>query len=651
MALSLSFLGGFQAVADGAPVRLPTRKAEALLAHLACRPGAALSREWLATQLWPRSAEAQSRASLRQTLAAIRKALTETDAGSIEATGDAVFLKAANLFVDVPRFETASSSESPSAWAEGASLYRGDFLSGFSVPEEPFEEWVRGERGRLRRAAVDLSDRLIDHYLSIGEIDKGVNIAEDLLRLDRTHEPAYRALMRLHAAAGARADALKAFERCRTVLADDLGIEPSEETRALKQEVVRDSEAAKPVGVEPPVVAVLPLANLTGDSANDTLALGIAEDILMNLSRFRPLQVISRASSFSCAGRGLSAVDIGRELGAHYLLEGSMRRMGYNLRFAMRFESASGRQLWAETFDANFGNIANIHDEIAAKVAAALMLHIDDERLSDAKQQTTSDLAAYDCWVRGWDRLFDGTVESDLSARQFFRKAIDIDPNWARPYAGMSLSHFNEWSCQAWDKWEENEREAFRYASEAVRLDPSDHIGQCILGRIVLIRRRFDEAEMHLERALELNPNDPFCLTAVSWAFAHTGQPERAIELGLKALRLNPVHGAWAMVGLAMAQFLVGNRADALKIAEMAPDSHVDTRAFLASGYALTGDMDKAEAHLAQFYKNFREKITFGREPEPLEPYRWILRVHPYRRQEDIDVLTEGLGRAGLPTG
>ena len=136
------------------------------------------------------------------------------------------------------------------------------------------------------------------------------------------------------------------------------------------------------------------------------------------------------------------------------------------------------------------------------------------------------------CWLRGMRTMRLGTREADLEARRDFERALSIDPAYARAHSGLSLSYFNDWSCAAWDRWDENERKAFEHALEAARLDEHDHVTHCILGRILVCRREFERAAEHLARALALNPNDPDVLAHLALGRAYLGEPELGLELG-----------------------------------------------------------------------------------------------------------------------
>lgn len=396
-------------------------------------------------------------------------------------------------------------------------------------------------------------------------------------------------------------------------------------------------------------IALAPFDNLSGDPAQDHLARGFAEDIAAALSRFGALDVVYPRAVAALARERHGESDDSAV--APYVLRGSVRRADEVIRISTQLvETSSARQIWADRYDATAGNLLSVQDEIAARIAAALAIHVDDRRLAQAKRRPLSSLETYDCWLRGLECLRQGTVEADAEARRFFERALELDPLYARAYTGLSLSHFNEWSCQAWEKWDEKEQLAYDYAYRAAQLDDADAIVQVMLGRILLYRRRFDEAAHHVERALVINPNDTDVLVHASLCRAYLGQPRDAYELATRAMRLNPFFPAWYAAPAALALFLLGRDAEMIEIARRGPSSmFVDMPAFLAASYALNGDPGQARHYLGEFMLDLKRRITFGREPEPGEPLRWLLHVNPFRRPEDAERLAQGLRLAGLP--
>jgi tetratricopeptide (TPR) repeat protein len=312
-------------------------------------------------------------------------------------------------------------------------------------------------------------------------------------------------------------------------------------------------------------------------------------------------------------------------------------------------EVANGRQIWADRYDATATDLHAVQDAIAARIARTLAVQVDEARLGVARRAPLTSLDVYDCWLRGLDCIRRGTVEADVEARRYFERALEIDPAYARAYAGLSLTHFNEWSCQAWAHWDENERLAHAYAQRAVALDQSDAMAQVILGRILIYRRRYDEGAHHLERALLLNPNDTDVLVHAALGQAYLGDPESALATATKAMRLNPRYPPWYAAPAGLAMFMLGRDRECLDVVAAAPTRmFVDVAAFAAASAALSGDMTTAKRQLREFLEDFRERIGFGRAAEPGEALRWLLHVNPFRRVEDGARLARGLALAGL---
>ena len=223
----LSLLGGFEIGGAMPPGAAFTRKARAMVAYLALQPGRLQSREKLAALLWGGNGEAQARTSLRQALAGARQAIT------IETEGDAVSLDLDGIDFDVARFEALAAGETPDVLEQAVSLYRGDLLDGFSLKEEPFEDWLRVERERLRGLAVRALEKLISHAEAAENMAGAVTAALHLLSLEPLREDIHRVLMHAYAAQGRFNLALKQYEICRAALENELGIQPDRETKAL----------------------------------------------------------------------------------------------------------------------------------------------------------------------------------------------------------------------------------------------------------------------------------------------------------------------------------------------------------------------------------------------------------------------------------
>ncbi len=238
----LQVLGGFELRdPSGALVRLPTRKAEALLTYLALAAEQAPARDSLTALLWGEVSEQNARATLRQTLSLIGKALGR---GALLAQGQAVALAPGALATDALEFARCRSGEGDAeTLARAAALYRGELLAGLAVNEPSFEGWLLVERERLREHAIDLLAHLVGIHRKRGELGSAIQAALQLLRLDPLLESGHRALMRLYMQQGRRGAALRQYQACVSVLERELGAAPELETRRLCNEFLRRQEA------------------------------------------------------------------------------------------------------------------------------------------------------------------------------------------------------------------------------------------------------------------------------------------------------------------------------------------------------------------------------------------------------------------------
>jgi len=394
-------------------------------------------------------------------------------------------------------------------------------------------------------------------------------------------------------------------------------------------------------------LAVLPAEVMAGEPGADVFARGLVEDICIELSRFRSLEVIAPDSARRAVEERLDPAALGRTLGAEYLLFATVRAASGRLRVGARLvEAASGHQIWADRYEADLAEVFAVQDRIAQAVVSALSIGIDARELARARGRAPDRLDAYACWVKGMACLRAGTAEGDREARGLFQRALEIDPAYARAHAGLSLSHFNDWSCSAWERWDENEREAYLHAAEAARLDGRDHVAHFILGRILIYRRDFDRGAEHLGRAIALNASDADVLAHASLGHAYLGDPERGLALGTAARRLHPFHPEWYLAALAVNHYFARQPFEAVALLERAPDAYVDSRAFLAACYADLGDLARARENARRFLARFARNIVPG--AAPADAISWVLRINPLRRAEDRDHLLEGLARAGI---
>lgn len=302
----------------------------------------------------------------------------------------------------------------------------------------------------------------------------------------------------------------------------------------------RNVETAVPDPIRRPSIAVLPFANLGGDPEHDYFADGVAEDIMTALSRFRWFAVVSRNSSFAFRGRSVGLTEIGRALGARYLLEGSVRRSPGSVRISAHLvDAANASQLWAERYDfggsLEVGEMLSMQDRIAEQVAGA----IEPELL-----RSESSLAAkrlHRGSTTGWDMVHRGAwlfrkvgCETHRQARELFRQACRVDPDL--PEAHLWLARVDA-GLVAYG-WSDDEA-----AEKAIESSPSFALGHLVLGMARVLSGDAVAAIAPLEHGLRLNPHDPQNFVwnnLLAWAHFFAGMPAKALVCATRAMKIRP---------------------------------------------------------------------------------------------------------------
>jgi TolB-like protein len=290
-----------------------------------------------------------------------------------------------------------------------------------------------------------------------------------------------------------------------------------------------------------PSIAVLPFDNLSGDPEQEYFADGISEDLLTALSRIRWLKVIARNSSFSYKGQLLDIRDIGTELGARYVLEGSVRKGGARVRItAQLIDAWDGQHTWAERFDRELIDIFDVQDEIVRTIAGAIEPEIGLAERERAHAKPPENLDAWDLYQRGMWHMWQYARDDNARAQALFREAIALDPNLAAAHANLAHIHFLDAVAFLGDSVDESIDQAITCARRAVAIDDKEAIGHWALGRANTARGLIRDAIAELRIALNLNPNFALARYALGFACCVSGQPEEGLPHIREAKQLSP---------------------------------------------------------------------------------------------------------------
>ncbi len=277
----------------------------------------------------------------------------------------------------------------------------------------------------------------------------------------------------------------------------------------------------------------------------------MTDDIITALSRLQGLFVIDRNSAFAYKGKPVKAQQVSRELGVHYLLEGSVRKEVNQLRItAQLVDATTDYEIWAERYDRPLQDIFALQDDIVRKIVTTLKLQLTLQEQGVLVRKTTDNLEAYDDLLRGLESLGGveslggGTKEANAKARQMFEHAVQLDPQYASAYAGVGLTYLIDWESQ-WNTDPQILGRADELAQKAVALDDSLPAAHGILSQIYLFKKQHDQAVAEAERAIALDPNRADGYVDLALILRFSGRAEEAVESMTKAMRLNPRYPAY----------------------------------------------------------------------------------------------------------
>jgi len=398
-----------------------------------------------------------------------------------------------------------------------------------------------------------------------------------------------------------------------------------------------------------PSIAVLPFTNMSGDPEQEYFSDGITEDIITELSRFQSLFVIARNSSFTYKGQAVDVKRVGRELGVHYVVEGSVRKAGQRVRItAQLVDTANGNHIWAEHYDRDLEDIFAVQDEVAQTIVSVLPGRLDDAAFERAKRKPTENLTAYDYVLRGI-KIFKHMTRGDCAkAGQMFTRAIELDPEYARAHTLLAntliWSVFMEWSTkEVLDK-------ARECCDVALTFDDKDSRAHAAIGFVLFLRRQDVESENHFQKAMMLNPNDPDI--AAFWAdvLVYLGRWEEALEWINKARRLNPFHPEYYDWYRALVLYSAHQYEQAVNAIKEMMNLDRWHHAYLAACLGQLGRFEEARQEATMFI-NIREKELKERgESVPASALDLVLeRADRYRSQVDRGHFLDGLRKAGFP--
>jgi TolB-like protein len=595
---------------SGEVVDFNSKKAVALLGFLAVESRSAHAREELASLLWSRMGDERARHNLRQALSKIRACCDSL----LIASGESLALDQQYCSVDVIEFEKLARADEPESLRRCLDLYGGDLLEGLTLREPAFEEWLIPARTRLRQTACDTADKLVQLLVSGDRTGEAIETLHQRLAMDPACEPAHADLMKLFVRLGRRSDALRQYQTCVEALQRELDAEPSVETRTLYASIQRIDKGADAAGNadaapvaarvvhERPTIAVLPFDNLSGDE-DAYFVDGIVEDLITALSRFSNLVVSARVSSFRYRDAAIPDREVADELGAQFLVRGSLRRSGNKVRINVQLLDAfAGTHLWGGRFDRELEDVFAVQDEITSMLVSILAGQVEAARLANIRKASPERLDAYDILLRGKDHHHRFTAEDCRTCIDLFERAIEKDPNYALAHTWLACGLGQAMVFNPDEKTQLIDRSEAA-AQRGLELDENESECHRILAQICLTRGKLERALWHQERALFLNPNDDRSVCAMGEILSFFGKHDEAVEWVRRSMRLNPYHPQRYWTHLARPLFHLKRYREALEALDHISGLRADDHAYRVASLARLGDADKCNLAVVAFLK------------------------------------------------
>ena len=628
--IRVQMLGPLTISRDGTVQQLPaSRKVRALFAYLAIAAHP-VGRSRLCELLW--DVPNDPRGELRWCLSKLRSILDEPGRPRVVTSGDTVSLDLGDCLVDAVEVAAAAQQgidKLASNRLEAlAGLFAGDFLDGLELDRNPqFDAWLIAQRRRFAACRIGLLEQLAAR-LPVGS-------DEALRHLERWAELASfdaRAHMMLLGALAERGQLAACEQHLATTerrfAAEELDFAPVREAwaalKARRTAAPRSSllVPASPLFLQPvdasrngtpasrrASLAVMPFVeNTDHGGVRGGLADGLTCDIITRLAKLRSLFVIARGSVFALAERDIGPEEAGRQLNVDYVASGTVRQQSGRILVTVELvEARTARIVWAEAFDHKPDDAFGVLDEIGNRIVSSIANEIETVERNRAFLKAPNSLDAWEAYHRGLWHMYRFTRTENEQAQHFFRMAVRLDPTFARAYAGLSFTHWQN-AFQQWaDRGQEADR-AFEAAGNGLIIDEHDPSAHWAMGRALWLRGSQDQSLGALERAVDLSPNFALGHYALSFVHSQSGDPQAAIGSSDQSRHLSPFDpllfgmlGARAMAHVRLGQF--DEAADWALKAAARPNAHTVILAIAAHCLALAGRIDEARTFAASIHK------------------------------------------------
>jgi adenylate cyclase len=388
-----------------------------------------------------------------------------------------------------------------------------------------------------------------------------------------------------------------------------------------------------------PSIAVLPFDNMSDDPEQEYFADGLTEDIITELSRFQSFFVIARHSTFFYKGKPVAVQDVGRELSVHYVVEGSVRRAGNRMRVVVQLiEANSGKHIWAERYDHDVTDIFDLQDEVTRSIVAAIPGQLESADIDRIKRKRPEDMAVYDYVLRGKMHHHRSTMDDNTEALRLLDKAIEMDPEFSEAYAWKACTLGQALARGFGDDKEDLFARDVEACEKALSLDENNFECHWIMCEVRMMAARLEDAELHHQKAFDLNSNDPRVVAQRSEVLTWLGRPREGVEWARLAMRLDPYNAAGRAHLLGRALYVAGSYADAIEAFRQVRAPSFKHHAEIAACHAQLGSDEKARQHAGEVLR-LKPDFSIADHMQGL----------PFKEPRDRGQYQNGLVKAGLP--
>ena len=660
--LTLLLLGVFSLrTSQGIEISMTSKKARVLLAYLASRPGFRASRLDTALLLWEFHDEKQALTNLRQTLAVLNHQFGSHSPHWLIRDSGFISLNKDFITVDISEVKNLDGIKDKSLCERAIDLFKGQFLEGLSFHEPGLNDWLNQQRQNFDNYQVKIRKQLLEFQIALEVYPSAANNAERLVTLDPVDEENHRSLMAIYAKLGQQHRILRQYQQCCHALEFHQIEAPQTETVSLFQSLYYKTEikpvfeaipesrlsAAMPSAEldKIPAIAVLPFQDLVAKSESYGLSQALTGEIVSELRRFHGFKVISALSSLSLKGQNCDLKTASRLLGARYLVSGSIQQSDMKVQISVELVDAeNGELIWADRYLRQIEELFVLQAELARDIAGAIEPEAVGHAYLTSTRKPAESMSAWDLVLRGDHSLFKqiGTRWNSDEAQNLYRKAIDIDPDYAPSYSGLAYSLCLELKEDIARDSKQVADQMLDMAQHAANLDNNNPWCLVVLARAQQQLRDYDAAVFNYRKAVELCPSSSKAHFGLSFGLSATGQYDEAIAASDRAIELSPRDPmSWSYHVVKSLSYIYSGQFDqAAATTEMAmnyPSANHWAPAILAPSLVHLGRYDDA-LKVLESAKRIKPDITV----------HTVESAFATKKESDSLAIREGLIEAGL---